>query len=539
MTLYRFGETDDGAIITPTAYLAVNFSGTPTPPPPPPPPPPPGSVVPALEVEYVDGSGVRHTTAVVDGVTTISGVAPLLVQFDASASRAVAAFDAQSTVTDAEIYAAWHAGFRLNYGEGSGTYTYPVGTSYPRNEDTGPPLFSHIYRSSGTHTARLKVRDALGNEATISFTVVVSAAPSATHIPVSAGSWPTWSNSTRYTLQAGGDYRSFGNLNTGGRHNIIIEKTGSGADPRIANFNPDGRSKFDAVSAAEYRAAHIRLINIDVESFSEGQRGFDYVGIIGGMVRSFSLGPQAFLWTEGSDIVRSNVRINRGLFLEDTLIQNTSATNGFVIFGETKGFHARNTQFRHLVNGPTTWLMLRLYGTDHTFRNCFWYSEANGSGSNGLPLGQFCIVAPVSETAVPWRDDDRVGPLGSSTRYAYISARQFMHRNQIYAEGSFLTNGTATVGSEGGLGGSNRIRPRIMGWEDCVFYPSGSTALSLHLASVRAQGGFWRNVRKDMGAGDYIGAETAQPNAEAGDSTTFAGPKLIENANTRPVPTAF
>jgi hypothetical protein len=42
-------------------------------------PEPSGDVVPALTVEYIDGSGVRHTTEVVDGVTSISGVAPFLV----------------------------------------------------------------------------------------------------------------------------------------------------------------------------------------------------------------------------------------------------------------------------------------------------------------------------------------------------------------------------------------------------------------------------------------------------------------------------
>jgi hypothetical protein len=534
MSFYRLPPPNDntGVLFSPSGAQRVTFAAAP-------PPAPSGAVVPALEAEYVDGAGVRHTLAVVDGVTTISGVAPFLVQFKAAGTRAPTAFAAQSAVTDPEIYAAWYVGNRMSYGEGSGTWTYPTGTSHPRNEDTGPPEFAHIYRTAGTHTARLRVRDVLGNEATIACSVVVSAAPAATHIPVAAGAWPTWANNTRYTLQAGGDYRSFGNIDTGGRHNIIIEKTGSGADPRIGNFNPDGRSKFSAVAAAEYRAAHIRLVNIDVESFSEGQRGFDYVGIIGGLVRSMSLGAQAFFWTEGSDIVRSNVRINRGLFLEDTVIQNTAATNGFVIFGETKGFHARNTQFRHMVNGPTTWLMLRLYGADHTFRNCFWFSEANGGGANGLPLGQFCIVAPVTETAIPWRSDDRVGPLGSSTRYAYISDYSVVHNCQVYAAGSFLTNGTATVGSEGGLSGSDRIRPRLMFWEDAVFHPAGDTALSLNTASVRAQGGAWRNVRKDMGAGAYVPADTAQPNAETGDTTTFAGPKLLETVNSRPVTTPF
>jgi hypothetical protein len=106
----------------------------------------------------------------------------------------------------------------------------------------------------------------------MSFTVNVSSAPASTLIPVSAGGWPTFVSGSRYTLQAGGDYRSFGNLETGGLHNLIFEKTGVGTDPRIANFSPDGRSKFAATQMGEFRAAHIRLINIDIENLFSGQR---------------------------------------------------------------------------------------------------------------------------------------------------------------------------------------------------------------------------------------------------------------------------
>jgi len=499
----------------------------------------PSAVLPAMEVEYVDAAGTRQTSTVVDGVTTVTGIAPLLVQFKAAATRAPTAFAAQGTITDDWAHAYLALGYRMNFGEGSGTYTYPTGTSYARNEETGPPTFAHIYRTAGTHTARLKVRDALGNESTLTLSVVVSAAPTATNIAVAAGAWPTWANGTRYTLDAGGDYRSFGNLDTGGRHNIIIEKTGSGADPRIATFTPDGRSKFDAVASAEYRASHIRLVNIDMETFDTGQRGFDYCGVIGGLIRNAGLGAQDFAWTEGSTTVRSNCRYPRGLFIEDAVMHSSSASSGFVLFGAVKSFHARNTQFRHMVNGPTTYLMLRLYGTDHTMRNCFWFSEVNGGSSNGLPLGQFALPAPSAETAIPWRSDDMVGPLTGTIRYALICEEQVVQNCQIHASGSFLTNSPATVGSEGGLSGDDRIRPRLMGWEDSVFFPSGDVGLLGQTADVRAQYGFWRNVRKDMGAGAHIGATTTDANNAVGDSVTFAGPKLIETTNTRPVPTTF
>lgn len=524
---------DHGVKVTASGPQAVSFSA-----PPPPPPPPPGDVSPALVVEYVDASGVRHTTPVVDGETSITGVAPLLVQFDGSGSRCPAAYAAQGAITDEEAYAYLMGGYRIDYGEGSGTWTYPVGSSYAQSEDTGPPLFSHIYRTAGTHTARLKVRDALGNENTISLSVVVSAAPSATHIPVSAGSWPTFTSNTRYTLDAGGDYRSFGTLDTGGLHNIIFEKTGSGADPRIGTFQPDGRSKFSASAEFEFRASHIRLINIDITTFNEGQRGFNYVGVIGGLIRNYNYGGQVFLWHEGSNINRSNVRYSRGLFLESTEVRNENQTDGFIIFGDLRGFHGRNTQFRHMVNGGTTWLMLRVYGAYHTLRNCFWYSEANGGGSNGLPLAQLALNG-LNEVA--WRDDDTVGPITSTSngdKYGYIAEKQVAQHNQFYADGSFLTNGTATVGG-GNPSGSTRIYPRLGGMEDNVWFPSGDVALSIQTATLAGQYMYWRNNRRDMGAGSQISSSTAAPNASVGDSVTYHGPFFVETTNTRPVPTAF
>lgn len=523
MSFYRIGST--GIAFTASGVLSVDLSGS----------SPAGEVVPTLEVEYVDASGARQTVMVVDGVTTITGVAPLLVQFNGSGSRCPAAFADQSAITDEEAYAYLMGGYRMGYGEGSGTWTYPVGTAYPKNEDTGPPLFSHIYREAGAYTAALKVRDALGNESTISCSVVVSAAPAATHIPVSAGAWPTWVSGSRYTLDAGGDYRSFGGVYTGGLHNIIIEKTGAGADPRIATFDADPRSKFDAVAPFEFRGAHIRLINIDIDLLSEGQRGYDYVGVIGGLVRNYNSGPQAFLWTEGSDTVRQNCRLSRGLFFEDTIVRNDDTTSGFVMFGEIKGFHAKGTEFRHMTNGPSTYLMLRIYGTDHSLRNCLWYSEANGGSGNGLPIGQLALSGL---TPVNWRSDDMVGPLVSTDRYGYISTRQVMQHNQLYAAGSFLTNAVTSSGG-GNPSGAERVYPRLIGWEDCVFYPSGSIAITIESGLLRGQYVFWRNVRKDMGAGAYIPTVTDPPNSNVSDNSTYEGPYFSEEANTRPVPTAF
>jgi hypothetical protein len=492
-----------------------------------------------VTVEYVDAQGVRQSVRVVNGQTTVSGIAPLLIKLDGSETRAPAAFQAQSSIADPEAHAFLMTGYRVNYGENVGGYwQYPQGSAHSRDEDTGPPMFARVYRNPGAYTVRMKARDTLGNESTVQFTVQVNSPPAATLIRPSEGRWPTFVSGRRYALEANGDYRSFGTIETGGLHNIVFEKTGVGADPMISAFSPDGRSKFSATRSMEYRAAHIRLVNIDIGNFSEGQRGFDYVGIIGGVVRRYSHGGQTFLWHEGSDIIRSNVRFPRGLFLQDTEVRSTSAGSGYVIFGNFHGFHARNTRFVQAENGSTTWAMLRIYGSHFTLRNNLWHLNVDGGGSNGTVTSLLALDGTV-ETR--WRDDDLVGPVTSSNngdRYGYISEKQIVQHNQIYGDGSYVTNGIASVGG-GNPSGTRLVRPRLIGWEDNVFYPSGNVARTIQTGEVYGQHGFWRNNRRAMGTGTHVSASAGAPNRTVGDNVTYNGPVLIENENSRPVPRAF
>jgi len=495
---------------------------------------------PALEAEFVDAQGVRQSVRVVSGQTTVTGVAPFLVKFDASDTRASAAFRAQSAITDPEAYAFLMAGYRLNYGENrGGVWQYPQGSSHSRDEDTGPPVFSYVYQTPGSYPVRLRTRDALGNEATVLLNVVVNAPPAPVLIRPTDGRWPNFVSGTRYGLQANGDYRSFGALETGGRHNIVIEKVGSGADPRIATFSPDGRSKFAATRQMEYRAAHIRLVNVDIDHVAIGQRGFDYVGVIGGLVRRFSDGGAPFLWNEHSVIHRTNVRTGRGLFFQDTELRSTTAGSGYIIFGTFNGLHARNTRFVHVENGPTTYAMLRVYGSNFTFRNNLWYSEADGGSANGTLISMLAVAG--QSPPIAWRDDDMVGPVdatSNSQAYGYISEKQILQNNQMYAPGSNVTNAIAAVGG-GNPSGAIRIYPRLIGMEDNVFYSLPSIAIANQNGQLAGQYAFWRNNRRNLGAGSFVSATTAAPNQSVGDSTTYTGPFLNESANSRPTPSRF
>jgi hypothetical protein len=78
-----------------------------------------------------------------------------------------------------------------------------------------------------------------------------------------------------------------------------------------------------------------------------------------------------------------------------------------------------------------------------------------------------------------------------------------------------------------------------MGWEDNVFFQSGNIAITTQNGELYGQYNFWRNNRKDMGAGSYVSATTAAPNRSIGDNVTFNGPILSESVNSRPTPSRF
>lgn len=209
------------------------------------------------------------------------------------------------------------------------------------------------------------------------------------------------------------------------------------------------------------------------------------------------------------------------------------------MFGTFNGLHARNTRFIHTENGPTTYLMLRVYGSNFTFRNNFWFSQVDGGSANGTLIG---MLALNGQSPLQWRTDDTVGPTTgtpvNSQAYGYISEKQILQNNQMYAAGSFLTNAIASIGG-GNPSGSQLVYPRLIGMEDNVFSPAGNVARTIQNGELYGQYVFSRNNRRDMGRGSYIPANTAPPNRNVGDLTTFNGPILNEFQNTRPVPSNF
>lgn len=519
-------------------------------------PAPGGDLIPALAVEYVDASGVRHRTNVAaDGSTSISGVAPMYLHLDATGTRAVTSWasysggasiytptsypaSADRNAIAEQVYNYLAVGYRFNYGGSiSGTWAYPEGFNDPKNDELGHPITDTVVENAGTHTIRLKVRDEAGREATIQFTVVASAPGAATNITTGGGGWPNWASGTRYTLNAGADYSSYGTLDTGGRHNIIIEKTGAGADPIVSGWTPDGRSKFGETVEFAPRARHIRLVNINVTTFSEGQRGSDLCCMIGGRAGRYNSSGIENLFSEGSSAVQSVARYTNCAGFFGTHLQNLNDTSGgYVMFGTLRGLAIKGCLVEAVQNGTTTWAMMRIYGEHLTWRNSKFRISATQTSSNGIPISNLSMNG-TGETL--WRADDRPAAVGSSVREGTINRFSGAYRCQFWDATSNLTNALYSTG--GNPTAVQSVHPFLGGMEDCVYHPSGDIAITLQTGNLGGRAMYWRNNRKAMGSGDYVPlASTFDPNASGGNgNTNWNGAYLGESANTRPVPTAF
>jgi len=387
MSFVRLGEI--GLLLK--TVQAVNLGAAP---PPPPPPPPPGSVTPAMTVGYMDSSGNRQWTTVVDNVTTISGTAPFFVEFYGGDS-----VSGQSDSNTPEE-AFWNLGFLMNYGESLGGNWSLSGR--PRDTDRGIPVFGHTYTTAGTHQARLTCRDSAGNQAFIRVNVVVSA-PGA-GVDMTSGVLPTFADNTVYNAPAGGTWPAIsGQLN--GRRNIIIRKTGSGADPVFGTVTLDGRNEPNTTIT---RTGGIRFLNCDVAQITCGNVGFDYCAFVGGRVRQINLPPMLFSANEifaqsRTALQASNVRMIRGLMLQDTGTLDESPAAGYNMIGEGRGFHFKNVAS---IKTSTAQHNIRGVFAYSSFRHCLMRNTVAGSVSYWKFQGWGATNG--SNTPDEWQADDTV-----------------------------------------------------------------------------------------------------------------------------------
>ena len=520
---FRVGDTDRGVLVTKEGAKTVTFVAAP-------PPPPSGDVLPAMKVDYVDGSGVLQSVDVVNGVTSISGTAPFMMHLDASGSRFPTAYAAQGTFADEESFAFWMGGYRLNYGDSvGGTWTFGGGS---RDEDLGPPVFGRVFETTGTHTVRLKCRDALGNESTLSFTVVVSAPASPTIIETAAGAWPTWVSGTHYALRAGGNYTSFGALDFRERHNVIISKTGAGADPIVGTFRPDGRGVIDAAENTWSLGRGIRTWNIDVANFAEGGVQFIHCGVVGGRCRAYSEGIKDYIYSNDTTNAntRASVRRGRGVFLWNCG-EVGRGDSTYVMIGGARHRHLVGADFVMSGDVGASVACMRLYDHESTIR----HSRISNTYQDGLMqtwismIGYGDIASYPGYSPQPWTDQ-----IGQSASLAKIlsTPRKFIANRIVFGQ-----VGMPWPNAPGSIGGpvNESWVSELFGLEDCTIALAEPTGYGVN-SSVTMTGRWHasRNVKYNNGAGGSLSISSSN-----GPDASYNGPRLIESTNSRPVPSAF
>lgn len=361
----------------------------------------------AATIYYVDSSGVQQVVDVVDGVTSINIDQYQCIYVDCS--------DTRSDQPDGNAFGkAWATiGFRVNWGESLGTtWPYPEGINPSRDEDLGSAGFARVFTTTGSKTVRIKGKDSAGQEATISFTVVVAALGT----PVVASTGGSWSisNGDVIGLTYGLDYSSKSGLaaQLSGKRNVVFIAVGTpGALPILGTVNFDNRTNVDTPGVV--RSSNIRLINVDSAVLTWDGVGCSFCGAYGGRVRSVAPGIAGFNYAEtvrnATGATRANnIRYPRGFFLHDTGELNESPGEKYCWIGAAgmasfQGVDMNRTTTggggspEHIIRPYVPWLLMR-YNRLRTQVTIISYLKGSADG---------CVYSELPDTLD--RDFDIVG----------------------------------------------------------------------------------------------------------------------------------
>lgn len=366
--------------------------------PPPPPPPGPGGSVDGLThtitLEYVDSSGnLQSVTATPDTPASITLPLGSPIWRDATASRSV------ETNANTEGKSWMALGHKFDSGEGlSGTFSL---TGASKNIVVGPGIAGHVYVTDGTFTHTHVLKDSANRQSTAIITITVPALPAGTDIAV-GGSWPTFASNTVYNLAAGTNHSAKGDIDLTGLHNVVIRKTGSGADPIISgiNLHTTGRS-----NVAQTRTRGCRTIGIDVGSVNEGRMGSLYCAVVQGRCRRYEPAATQYFWENEASTQneKDNIRNSRGFALWDSGVIESNSTN-YVLIHVAKNLIARNVDF-HKTTGTASQHVFRFWGDGLDFRyNRFRSSVATMSFNKitGADSGDTTNSWPANDTMGVW-----------------------------------------------------------------------------------------------------------------------------------------
>lgn len=520
--------------------LRARRTGTsPVPPAPPPPPPPPPGLTVSETAKYLDTSGTVQVVDFSAGGQTITVDAPAYVYFDASGTR--------STAPDAttKIGALLDVGYLIDYGTGE-TDTWPWAGpegAVQRRYERGQPRAGRVYAVPGTYTHRLRIRDSEARETTVTNTIVVrdpAVAMTTVAIPVSAGAWPTLLDNRCYLLDPGGDYTSFGTLDTTGRVNVVFTVNGPGANATIGEWRIEGRTE-GAMNTTITRTRGVRLDRINTTSIRYSLPGFDWCSISRAPAQVTSYGPlfsqrQSFLDVVALGLgatVANNIRYPIGWCAYDA--GEFRSYGQFVLFSNLGTEECWIGNDLHKNDGGGGGQVFR--GTWH--RMIMRHNRLRNTGAStgyGRFEGQECRSAN-GDLPDEWRSDARVGDYGAGFAYGYAAEDNVFESNQLGASGATIPAAGVGAGPENNISGQPRQGQRYCLYENNNVFGT-VTGTSINGASFG--GGLWVGARvlRYMGNGANVDINTSGPNTNRlppGEN----GPYVNTQTNTRPVPTPF
>lgn len=377
----------------------------------------------SITVEYVDGSGVLQTaTATPDAPASITLPLGSPMWRDATACRSV------ETNADTEGEAWMALGHRFDSGEAlGGTWSL---TGAARDVVTGAPVAGHVYTTSGTFTHRHWTRDTAGRQSFADITVTVPALAAGTDI-ATGGSWPTWASNTVYNLAAGTDHSAKGAINWTGLHNVVLRKTGAGADPIVSSINLHTTGRSDTVQP---RTRGCRTIGIDVAQVNEGRTGSLYCAVVQGRCRTYEPAPTQYFWENEASTQneKNNVKNPRGFTLWDSGELNSNSTN-YGLIHVAKNLILRNVDFRK-TTGDASQHVLRFWGDGLDNRYNRFRSSVATMSFNKITGADSGI------TTNAWPADDTMG-VWNGALYWPVCKRIVLSGNVYGASGSTLPSG--------------------------------------------------------------------------------------------------
>ncbi len=388
--MIRIGDT--AVLYTPAGVQTADVSTA----------PPSGAVTPVLEVSYAIGA-TRYRTSVIDNVTTISATAPFSVTFDAYGSVST------GSDCDTALKGFVNLRFSYNFGEARGTTWGTTGLS--TDTERGGAVAGYTFETPGTHQAVLTVEDSAGNSQPIRVNFVISSPGSG--VAMTSGVIPTFADNTVYDAPAGG---TWGDITSQlrGKVNVIIRKSGSGADPVFGTVTLDDRNE---PTGSVTRTIGVRFLNCDVGKVTCGNLGFDYCSFVNGRVRSvevptwYSAADQAVVNKATRTVEQGyNVRTPRGLFLQNTGDLGEPGGSDYVLFVDgLQELHLRGVTLTKDTVGQHN---LRGVLRKSSIRNCIHRNIVAGTTSFNKLQGWDCTVGVSlpSQHGTPdaWPEDDTV-----------------------------------------------------------------------------------------------------------------------------------